>query len=150
MKQLFIVAMILVVGFTFDSVAEPQNGQHNNETTNGRNEQTQHQSKLFNYVSACLAGRAIPTPVGNLDFQPSNTTTPPLQTGNGGNGRSVFEASCLKCHNGSKPGASNFTVINANMAANAITKVQSGEMPKGGSLSGPDKEALIAYLKSVK
>ncbi|MSP18649.1 MAG: cytochrome c [Bdellovibrionales bacterium] len=105
------------------------------------------QSRLFDYLSACLAGRPIDPSIAS----PSN---PPAVTQSGvatSRGESVFRSSCLKCHNGGTTNAPNFTLLNSTSAGKSITAINNGTMPKDRSpISPADKAELIKYLQSIK
>ncbi len=109
-------------------------------------------SKLFEYLSACMAGR----PFGGSDVG-ALSLTPPGSPGSAtsstltgvSNGERVFRTTCLSCHSGSS-GPPNLTVLNSTSAQKSIGQVQSGAMPKGRSISASEKADLIKYLESKR
>ena len=112
------------------------------------------QSKLFDYLSACLAGRPEPQPITAPSTPPANNpNTPPAvaQSSVGTSpGEAVFRSSCLKCHSGAAS-APNLTLLTSTSAAKSIGEINSGRMPKDRSpISPADKAELIKYLQSIK
>lgn len=112
------------------------------------------QSKLFDYLSACLAGRPIDPSTTAPSTPPANTpNTPPAvaQSSVGTSpGEAVFRSSCLKCHSGAAS-APNLTLLTSTSAAKSIGEINSGRMPKDRSpISPADKAELIKYLQSIK
>lgn len=106
------------------------------------------QSKLFDYLSACLAGRPI-------DSSITAPSTPPAvaQPGVGTSpGEAVFRTSCLGCHNGTaRDNRPNLTLLTSTSAANSIRAINSGRMPEDKRQIPPaDKAELIKYLQSIK
>ena len=112
------------------------------------------QSKLFDYLSACLAGRPIDPSTTAPSTPPANTpNTPPAvaQSSVGTSpGEAVFRSSCLKCHSGATS-APNLTLLTSTSAANSIRAINSGRMPEDKRQIPPaDKAELIKYLQSIK
>ena len=112
------------------------------------------QSKLFDYLSACLAGRPEPQPITAPSTPPANNpnTPPAVAPASVGTspGEAVFRSSCLKCHSGAAS-APNLTLLTSTSAAKSIGEINSGRMPKDRSpISPADKAELIKYLQSIK
>lgn len=148
----------LIVAVTVSLIAGGQIFTEDHETTDasktGRAEQaTKADSKLFDYVSACMAGRPIGTDVGSLNLAPSAPTpsAPSPISGSSSStsssGEAVFRNSCLGCHSGSS-GPPNLTLLNGTSAQKSITQIQNGSMPKGKALTPAEKESLINFLQS--
>ena len=114
------------------------------------------QSKLFDYLSACLAGRPIDPSTTAPSTPPANTPNTPsavAQSSVGSDlGEAVFRTSCLGCHNGTaRDNRPNLTLLTSTSAANSIRAINSGRMPEDKRQIPPaDKAELIKYLQSIK
>jgi mono/diheme cytochrome c family protein len=148
----------LLVAVTFSLIAGGKIFAEDHATTDtsktGRAEQApKTESKLFDYVSACMAGRPVGADVGSLNLTP-NLSTPPTQNSVGSSpssasasGEAVFRNSCLGCHSGSS-GPPNLTLLNGTSAQKSIVQIQNGNMPKGKTLTPAEKESLLTFLQS--
>jgi hypothetical protein len=152
----------ILVAVTFSLVAGGKIFAEDHSSTDasktGRSEQApKAESKLFDYVSACMAGRPIGgADVGSLNLDPSTSNSPSSPEAPAGNvgqaastGETVFRNSCLVCHSGSS-GPPNLTLLNGTTAQKSIAQIQSGAMPKGKSLTPAEKESLITFLQSKR
>ena len=77
MKWLFLVAVILSGSFSLNLLAED----HQSETSSGSGHANavKTQSKLYEYISACLAGRPVGNSLGSISLIPPST--PPTNVG---------------------------------------------------------------------
>ena len=154
MKPLLFVVVILSLSSLHTLFAEDhQNGQGSGPT---RQTETKAQSRIFEYVSACLAGRPISGSSSGVDLNSISLTPPGGSSGStpiaSPGGEAVFRGKCLTCHSGSS-GPPNLTVLNGSSAGKAIAQVQSGNMPdpkSGITLSAQEKADLIKFLESKR
>ncbi|NBY19230.1 cytochrome c [bacterium] len=154
MRLLFIVAVLVVMNTSSLLRAEDHQSGTQTPTPTRPDSKTNKGSKLHEYISACLAGR--PVPAGAVDLSaisltpPSAPTSAPKPTiSASSNGETVFRNNCLSCHGGAS-GPPNLTVLNSTSANKSITQVQSGNMPKGKSLTPQEKAELIKFLESKR
>ncbi|MBM4316244.1 MAG: cytochrome c [Deltaproteobacteria bacterium] len=143
MKFLLFSVVVVVLSSPVNTRAEDHQGDAS--STGQRSiSQPKPQSKIFEYISACLAGR----PVG-----PSGINTGSLSLGapgsGGGSGEAIFRSKCLRCHSGAS-GPPNLTLLDSISAQKSIVEVNSGNMPREGSLSAEEKSALLQYLQSKR
>jgi mono/diheme cytochrome c family protein len=147
MKLLFVTALV----FIFNISVKAEDATHSGGTPSDRPQQTQtdKSGRLFQLISACMAGRPFP-PSDNIktpDAAGGATALPGLsadatastESSGGGDGATIFKNTCFKCHADTE---------GPTKVATLLDSVQSDRMPRGSSLSPADKEQLVTYLKS--
>jgi len=153
MRLLLIVAVIVGLNISHLSRAEDHQSGEGTSVPSRPGSAVNKGSKLHEYISACLAGRpSASAGVGAISLTPpSASATSPVQAAVAGSssGEAVFRTNCLSCHGGAS-GPPNLTVLNSTSANKSIAQVQSGNMPKGKSLTPQEKAELIKFLESKR
>lgn len=139
---------------TFPIFAEHDGSESSDRSVRPLTVQKNTRQRLQEFVSACSNGR-IQLPFGALDDLlntpppgvPGNGDTSGTNTnaGAGGEGATLFQTRCLKCHNTQHP------LTTPDKLSEAIRRVKDGRMPKPpeSPLSTDEKNKIIAHLKSL-
>ena len=151
MKQLLIVVVTLIL--TGSSLSFAETHQSGNTGSTRTDAVAKPQSRIFEYISACLAGRPSSgsASAGIVGSSSSPNTGIGNGSGVGGSGEAIFRSKCLTCHGGTS-GPPNLTLLDSSAAEKALTQVSAGNMPPptNGSLSSDEKAALIQFLQTKR